>query len=299
MNKNKLPTNYVTCLTASILAEAVAWPTPGLVSSISNGAHNDMNIFTFLISSLSLLEFFNQAFSLGKNNDKCNTMDLAMQLRKIGLAAEAAMLEETQGINTHKGTIFLGLIFCAAVGIVSKQEKLRDLNQICFTTFDIGRHLVAEDLANLKHKKISDTSIGLKAYSLYGTLGIRDEIINKCQNILDIGVNSIKENLEHNPCLRLALVQTLLNFMAVIDDTTLLNRKFDINRIKFVKATATKIIANGGVYSEEGIGAIKAAEATFKKMSLSPGGSADLTCISLSLFCWKYGYPQGFLNYVR
>ena len=90
--------------------ELETWPKPGLVSLVDTGSHDDMDAATFH-RSIAVLEPF--LAELGAAGAMAARMPV---LRRVGLAAEAAMLAATGGINTHRGAIFgLGLL-CAAGG---------------------------------------------------------------------------------------------------------------------------------------------------------------------------------------
>lgn len=71
----------------------------GCVTMTSQGAHDDMDFRTFLRSQEGILEAFRRADwdSVGDFRD----------LRQLGREVEEAMMEETGGINTHKGLVFL------------------------------------------------------------------------------------------------------------------------------------------------------------------------------------------------
>ena len=94
--------------------ELATWPKPGLVSPIDNGSHRDMDAAMLRASIHVLHPFFAELARAGRQRAGMN------QLRAIGLGAEAAMLQATGGVNTHRGAIFgLGLL-CAAAGATAR-----------------------------------------------------------------------------------------------------------------------------------------------------------------------------------
>ena len=95
---------------ASLHAELRLYPKPGLVSPVDTGSHDDMDASTFMRSLFALRHYFRRICLAGMRNAPF------VQLKQLGIAAEAAMLKATHGINTHRGAIFsLGLL-CAAAG---------------------------------------------------------------------------------------------------------------------------------------------------------------------------------------
>ena len=60
---NSITTNALRAL----LYEVVTEPKPGLVNPASSGPHPDMDIYTFIDSSLSLEPYFAAAVQIGQN----------------------------------------------------------------------------------------------------------------------------------------------------------------------------------------------------------------------------------------
>ena len=99
----------------ALLYELAVTPKPGLVDMETNGAHEDMDRFTFIRSACALRPYFERCTRLGMENR--STEEMFFRLRREGLLAEETMLAATGGVNTHKGAIFsLGLLCCAAGG---------------------------------------------------------------------------------------------------------------------------------------------------------------------------------------
>ena len=95
---------------SALIDELEAYPKPGLVSPVDSGSHRDMDAGTLRRSAGAIAPFFTELTRAGAAGAPLS------ELRRIGLAAEAAMLAATGGINAHRGAIFsLGLI-CAAAG---------------------------------------------------------------------------------------------------------------------------------------------------------------------------------------
>src|SRR4051812_47765287 len=98
----------------SLLYEVSASPKPGLVDRYNQGAHKDMDFFTFMASSAALSNYFNDCVAEGVKYSGQNPQELFFSLRSLGVDAEKSMFEATDNVNTHKGLIFSLGIICAA-----------------------------------------------------------------------------------------------------------------------------------------------------------------------------------------
>ena len=88
-------------LTQAILLEVSTHPKPGLVTRLSNGAHKDMSIFTFMMSSAVLSKAFNDLQDIGQAH-RGTLAELFCKLRSYGVGAEAELLRVTKGVNTQR-----------------------------------------------------------------------------------------------------------------------------------------------------------------------------------------------------
>ena len=88
-------------LTQAILLEVSTHPKPGLVTRLSNGAHKDMSIFTFMMSSAVLSKAFNDLQDIGQAH-RGTLAELFCKLRSYGVGAEEELLRVTKGVNTQR-----------------------------------------------------------------------------------------------------------------------------------------------------------------------------------------------------
>lgn len=278
----------------AVMAEAISWPSPGLVSSIDRGSHDDMDIYTFINSSIALSDYFKMAAENGiKHAFGSDLPSLFPILQRLGLEAEADMFDMTGGVNTHRGMIFHGLLLCAAAGVAYMRDKSFVPGQICgyireFAADDIGRQL--EHAGKLPYDKLT---VGLKAYCRYGLKGIRGEAMDGYKSVFEAGLPALKEAMARGRELREAIIHTLLALMSKTEDTTLLNRHFDIVRIKYAREYAQKVLDCGSIFTTEGQLLLEQMCRDFKERSLSPGGAADLTCATLALHLWDSDHKRG------
>ena len=97
--------------TQALQAELDTTPKPGLVDKDNNGAHRDMDYALMQLSINTLHPYFVRLALLGF----ADTLPSHTSIRDTGIEAEKAMLEATNGVNTHKGALFsMGLAVVAA-----------------------------------------------------------------------------------------------------------------------------------------------------------------------------------------
>ena len=104
---------------ASLHAELVTAPKPGLVTPFDTGSHDDMDAATFMRSLFALRGYFLAIAEAGA------AAAPFARLKQLGIDAEAAMMRATGGINTHRGAIFsLGLLVAAAASLRAQGAHL-------------------------------------------------------------------------------------------------------------------------------------------------------------------------------
>ncbi len=271
--------NLVDYAISSLKQEVMAHPKFGLVTKESNGKHKDMDYNTFLISIEAmkpyLYEFANEGFSF---ND--NTFN---NVREIGKRAEINMLKATNGINTHKGAIFLfALLLPSIVNVIYNGEPFKNIQKnIKF----LSRNIL-DDFKNLEYK--SELTYGEKIYLKYGITGIR----GVAKDGMDIAFNLTEKFLNDKSCKNILAINILINVMSKIDDTVILHNG-TIQTVHYIKKEVNNIISVGGFNTQEG------KKKTFNlteeciKLNISPGGSADLVSIILTLIEVRKSYFWG------
>lgn len=252
----------VRCLTL----EAETWPKPGLVSPIDSGSHADMDIDTFRRSAAALKPYF---AALAEAGARGSTMG---RLRVIGLEAEAAMLQATGGVNTHRGAIFgLGLL-CAAAGMRAGELA------------DPARPLGAVVAAHWRDGIVNGPELlhshGGVARRRFGVGGARHEAAQGFPTIYDVGLPALRRGAELTGDELPARVQACFALIAHLEDTNLLHRG-GIDGLRFARAAAREFLAQGGVAQPDWLERARAVHRAFVARRLSPGGSADLLAMSL------------------
>lgn len=95
---------------AALIKELDLTPKPGLVDKNNSGAHFDMDYSLFVKSAAALTPYFEHAVLMGAAGAGLSPLEAE------GIAAEAAMFAATEGVNTHKGAIFLFMTLLCGIG---------------------------------------------------------------------------------------------------------------------------------------------------------------------------------------
>ena len=268
-------------LTQAILLEVSTHPKPGLVTRLSNGAHKDMSIFTFMMSSAVLSKAFNDLQDIGQAHRGTLT-ELFCKLRSYGVGAEAELLRVTKGVNTQRGILFAGGIVSAVSGYAMNMGLSRDALLPLIKEMAAG--LVARELKNLDHAAMT---AGEKLYYKYGITGIRGEVENGFPSVVNYGLPALEDAFNKGATINDALVHALIALMTVVEDSNVIWRT-DYETLLEVQRIAKDILNLGSVFTEKGRMAIAETERYFLQRRISPGGSADLLSVTITLYLLEH-----------
>ena len=270
-----------TILTGMLL-EVASYPKPGLVSSVSQGAHNDMNILTFMLSSSAISSSF-VLFAKAGMECRGDLESLFNSIRKTGIHFEKKLLKSTGNINTQRGILFAGGVFAAAAGYSYSVLNKHSIDDIFSTTAQMNSGISKKEL-NLEvlHSKKNLTA-GEKLFLNYGTLGIRGEVENGFPSVRIKGLPSLYEAIQKGCRLNDCLVHSLINLMTCVEDSTILWRKGP-DALAMIKESAWDILLSGSIYTEAGRDKIRRLNDICIRENISPGGSADLLTITISAY---------------
>lgn len=264
-------------LSQAILLEVATHPKPGLVTRLSNGAHKDMSIFTFMMSSAVLGKAFSDLQEIGQGH-RGSLAKLFAKVRSYGVNAEKELLRVTKGVNTQRGILFAGGIVSAVAGYAMnmglKKEALIPLVR------EMATGLVAKELKNCEHAAMT---AGEKLYHKYGITGIRGEVEKGFPSVINYGLPALSEAFDNGVTINDALVHALLALMTVVEDSNVIWRT-DYETLLEVQRIAKDILNKGSVFTQEGKMAIAETERYFLQRRISPGGSADLLSITITLY---------------
>lgn len=268
-------------LTQAILLEVSTHPKPGLVTRLSNGAHKDMSIFTFMMSSAVLSKAFNDLQDIGQAH-RGTLAELFCKLRSYGVGAEAELLRVTKGVNTQRGILFAGGIVSAVSGYAMNMGLSR--NALLPMIKEMAAGLVARELKNLDHAAMT---AGEKLYYKYGITGIRGEVENGFPSVVNYGLPALKDAFDKGATINDALVHALISLMTVVEDSNVIWRT-DYDTLLEVQRIAKNILSLGSVFTEKGRMAIAETERYFLQRRISPGGSADLLSVTITLYLLEH-----------
>lgn len=268
-------------LTQAILLEVSTHPKPGLVTRLSNGAHKDMSIFTFMMSSAVLSKAFNDLQDIGQAH-RGTLAELFCKLRSYGVGAEAELLRVTKRVNTQRGILFAGGIVSAVSGYAMNMGLSRDALLPMIKEMAAG--LVARELKNLDHAAMT---AGEKLYYKYGITGIRGEVENGFPSVVNYGLPALEDAFDKGATINDALVHALISLMTVVEDSNVIWRT-DYDTLLEVQRIAKNILSLGSVFTEKGRMAIAETERYFLQRRISPGGSADLLSVTITLYLLEH-----------
>lgn len=268
-------------LTQAILLEVSTHPKPGLVTRLSNGAHKDMSIFTFMMSSAVLSKAFNDLQDIGQAH-RGTLAELFCKLRSYGVGAEAELLRVTKGVNTQRGILFAGGIVSAVSGYAMNMGLSKDALLPMIKEMAAG--LVARELKNLEHAAMT---AGEKLYYKYGITGIRGEVENGFPSVVNYGLPALEDAFDKGATINDALVHALISLMTVVEDSNVIWRT-DYDTLLEVQRIAKNILSLGSVFTEKGRMAIAETERYFLQRRISPGGSADLLSVTITLYLLEH-----------
>ncbi|MEG2353921.1 MAG: triphosphoribosyl-dephospho-CoA synthase [Clostridium sp.] len=271
----------------AMLYEAAVYPSPGLVSPVCNGAHKDMNYYTFISSTATLskhMVFFAESGFTYKG-----TKEIFSEIRLLGIEAEKDMFIKTKNINTHKGMIFLMGITLAATAKTLFENREFEYIQENIKSMTLG--IVSKELKTIKKlynkmHSISKVEIllnrkltyGERLYIDYGIEGVRGEVERGLDVVFNGALRVYEENQHKEEYIR--ILRTLTYLMANCEDSTILHRHH-IKVLREINLLGKKLfdIKCDKKFAKE----LEEVNKDFSSRGISPGGTADLLAITIYL----------------
>jgi holo-ACP synthase/triphosphoribosyl-dephospho-CoA synthase len=278
----------------AILYEISASPKPGLVGRFEQGAHHDMDYFTFIASTSVLAGYFEELAIVGCDFHGDKVRDALPALRAIGLRMEAAMFSATHGINTQKGLIFLiGLSLFAAAHDISihhgfSPDRCRKI------IISICTGLVQNELIPATGNEKTHGQVCFQRYGSQGG-GVRKEAEDGLPSVFDQGLPELKTALAGTEesiaatQINSALIRTLMRLMTVTNDSNILYRA-DLQTLKTVQDMAQRVLDAEGTGTEAD--RYNQLLNYCQQTHVSPGGAADLLAVTVFLYFVEHSYPD-------
>ena len=282
--------------TQALQAELDTTPKPGLVDKDNNGAHRDMDYALMQLSINTLHPYFVRLAFLGF----ADTLPSHTVIRDAGIEAEKAMLEATNGVNTHKGALFsMGLAVVAAVyeekkAAANKEERGKEREEEYLSSLQLTIKALAASFPD------TSGTHGSKAKQLSnGTTTIKGALYNAREGYEKLFAEWLpfynERRKSHDAH---ALHKTLLRIMCDLDDTNVIYRT-NVTTAEEVKQEARALLASfEEAYAAEDkekcasaieekcasaeLLALKDMDRRYTERNISPGGAADM--LSLTVF---------------
>ena len=282
--------------TQALQAELDTTPKPGLVDKDNNGAHRDMDYALMQLSINTLHPYFVRLAFLGF----ADTLPSHTVIRDAGIEAEKAMLEATNGVNTHKGALFsMGLAVVAAAyeekkAAANKEERGKEREKEYLSSLQLTIKALAASFPD------TSGTHGSKAKQLSnGTTTIKGALDNAREGYEKLFAEWLpfynERRKSHDAH---ALHKTLLRIMCDLDDTNVIYRT-NVATAEEVKQEARALLASfEEAYAAEDkekcasaieekcasaeLLALKDMDRRYTERNISPGGAADM--LSLTVF---------------
>ncbi len=256
----------------ALIKEVLLTPKPGLVDKNNNGSHTDMNIETFYDSSSVIKPFVKRFYDCGKEALHVEPKILFQSLKEIGKECEKEMFLATKGVNTHKGIVFSFAVVCGAIGRLRAKYGTFGYKKLQDEIKDICVDLVKRDL--LEGAKCNTS--GGRLFRDTKQAGIRDEAQKGYPSIFQ---HSLPFYIEQERLLgeQTALKLTLLFIMSMATDSNIYARG-GVGAMEFVRFESYKILHQTDI--EELDKKLIKFDKEMIRRNLSPGGSADLLCLT-------------------
>lgn len=253
----------------ALVEEAALSPKPGLVDSRGGGAHDDLS-FALMCRSAHVLHPFFVAMARAGSHE----VSLPVLRERIGLlgrSAEAAMLDATGGVNTHRGAIWaLGLLVAAA-------GRGGDL---CAPALAAQAGAIARCQDPAAPARTGNK--GEAARRRYGVGGAKAQAQAGFPQVMRAALPQLRRSRRLGASEGAARLDALLAIMAGLDDTCLLSRG-GRRGLAGMQARAAGVLAAGGAGTAEGRLALRRLNDYALAWRLSPGGAADLLAAALFL----------------
>ncbi|MDR0925164.1 MAG: triphosphoribosyl-dephospho-CoA synthase [Hungatella sp.] len=253
----------------AMLEEVYTTPKPGLVDLYSPGAHKDMDVTSFERSAAALEPYFASMALEGMRFPHMPGL-LFERIRRIGMAAEAAMYKATAGVNTHKGLIFHMGILSAAAGAC----------MMVYGTVTIDC-LIKMEQAMVRETLVKELKLGnMQSLNKHGIAGARGEAMTGYGSVRKIALPAMAKGLKEGREWNRIKLETLFMLMSQVEDSNIIARH-DSSVLLKVQRMARDFLLSGGAYGDKSMVTLKQMDADFIKRNISAGGCADLLAVAI------------------
>jgi triphosphoribosyl-dephospho-CoA synthase len=258
----------------TLIAEAMLTPKPALVDRRGSGAHQDLDLDTLLRSARALREGFHAMAVTASGRDV--TLDLRAQLARIGRDAERQMMQATQGVNAHRGAIWVLGLLVAAKAMSVPHDAPREIAALA------ARLAALPDRCAPLTAALEKESHGARVCRIFGVAGARGEAIAGFPHVIEVGMPALRAARLGGADETCARLDALMAIMSSLDDTCLLHRGGRA-ALDIAQRGARAVLGAGGASSPGGWNLLLQLDRRLLSINASPGGCADLlaACIFL------------------
>lgn len=274
----------------ALLCEVAVTPKPGLVDRHNSGAHDDMDVFTFIHSACTLCGYFETCARIGLSYRGKDAQACFDALRVPGLLAEADMNRATGGVNTHKGAIFSLGIACASLGMgYGEPFHAEDVLLRCG---EMTRLRMRGELESAKQGQAR--TFGEQVYQKKGVGGVRAEAAGGFIHVRKTALPRLNGALSAGLSLNDAALCALVALMAQTEDTNAVRRggesgaKAMREKAQALDSRMTAAMTAGKAQEvlDDFRNELTHWDEALTRQRISPGGCADLLAMALLMrFC--------------
>ena len=250
--------------------EARLTPKPGLVDAENSGAHADMNLALLLLSAETLAPYFEQFAVRGIEEAAENPDGRLGAIRESGIEAENAMFQATNGVNTHKGALFLLGALCYACGHCAGNGLALLPQTVCAVAGRI--------CAGVTRELGADAG---RAYARYGAAGARGEAEAGFPNALAARAAYLFA-CERGAGEDDGWLLALLSVIEHLEDANVLSRCGEATANQ-LKARAREIVRQNPAGGDAMRRELRALDHDCIHWRASPGGAADILACAMFL----------------
>ncbi|MCD5995066.1 triphosphoribosyl-dephospho-CoA synthase [Pseudomonas sp. CDFA 602] len=252
----------------ALIDEADLSPKPALVDRRGNGAHTDLHVGLMHASALSLWPTF-KLMAEAAGQYKVSGQPLRETLGRLGREGEAAMMQTTGGVNTHRGAIWaLGLLVTAAALDASDCAPAALCQRAASLALIEDRHVVAVE------------SHGRVVARRYGAMGAREQAQQGFPAVIGWALPQLQRSRAAASGEQNARLDALLAIMTTLADTCVLYRA-GTEGLHAMQSGAKRVLDAGGSASLAGRRALNELDQQLLALNASPGGAADLLAACL------------------
>lgn len=271
--------NRLSLLTGrALLEELCLTPKPGLVDLGPRSAHTDMDVHDFFNSIFNIAPLMGNFFTLGHDwAGGAGFFDLRDHIKGHGIHLESLMNKATNGVNTHKGAIFIFGVVLSVMGYMKYYDLFRQKDGSFFLS-------ISEQIKALFGPAMKTEITGLARKN--GISPARHSALNGYPEIIQ-AQNIYQDILNHSARHRCALYAVLAFFGMSLEDSNIIRRSSK-ETLEFSKNIFSQVLSK--IYKNPGqcFNLMEQADILHCNRDISPGGAADM----LGLFSFIYNLDK-------